>query len=239
MSMHKAIITVLIVVTLIATAILVVRSRSAKSPQTYGDLRQQFFDQAGRSSSHRSSPPSRPANLDTRLPAAIAAQLRRLYPPTKDTSKALHKCYEEVEGSIFKELEAIDPNTDWYELLSPGRRALVLIESLEGEVDNGGFDQYYLNSSGDGASLAPAALRMFGQEKVALMVERGNAQFPGGPPADRNQRLIQMKSLGEQAQKVWGDLDNEFYKLDFSNGLGIDAAIPYILAHESEFFLPH
>lgn len=228
---------VIVVVGIVARTSLRNRNTSPGAPKSYDEMRQQFFEEATRSSSRRGKPPARPANLDKRLPAAALAEMRRLYPPTKDTAHAFDECYSKVAQSIYAEMDAIDANEEWYELLSPARRAVVLADQLDGEVNNGGFDQYFLNSSGDGAALAPAALRLLGQEKVAQMVERANAQFPGGPPADRNLRLIQMKILPEQARQVWSALDDEFYKLDLPpGGLSAGVAAAYILKHESEFF---
>lgn len=231
-----------IVLAVVASAVLilvVLRKRSTIAVQSYGDVRKQFFKQADRSNKHRNQPPQRPAGLDTRLAMGKAVELRGLYPPTAENSAAFYKCYNEVLSSIAKELGAIDANNQWFELLSPSRRAVVLVEALEAEVNNGGFDQYYLNSSGDGAALTPGALRLFGQEQVAVMVERGNAQFPNGPSAHRNTRLLQMKDLDEEARNTWSSLDNDFYTLSLpEGGLSVGCAIPYILTHESEFFLP-
>jgi hypothetical protein len=204
---------------------------------SYDDVRKQAFSAAD-SLAPRGQPPQRPANLDKRLPHELAAKLRSLFPATRDNSDALNDCYFEVLGSIWDELQAIDKDQFWYELLSPARRAVVLAEELDGEVNNGGFDQYYLNSSGDGAALAPAALKQLGRDKAAAIAERANAQFPGGPPADRALRLKAMDKLGGAAGTAWEQLDTDFYHLDEKDALGLDALVPYILAHESEFFRP-
>jgi hypothetical protein len=42
-------------------------------------------------------------------------------------------------------------------------RVLVAIWALEADVNNGGFDQYYFNSSGDTAYYAPTALRLIAE----------------------------------------------------------------------------
>ena len=104
----------------------------------------------------------------------------------------MYGCYCAVVDSIRDELAAIDEETAFYELLSPGRRALILADGLDLEVNNGGFDQFFLNSSGDGAAATPDALRLLGHPNVATMVERANSQFPSGPPTSRQARLAQM-----------------------------------------------
>lgn len=57
-------------------------------------------------------------------------------------------------GSNFDQLDEVD-------------KILVTIWGLEGDVNNGGFDQYYFNSSGDLAFYAPVALRRIGALKMA------------------------------------------------------------------------
>jgi hypothetical protein len=226
------------IIVLALVIVLFLRARKKPTVMRYGDLRDQFFSEAEHTSS-RGPAPARPANLDTRLPAAKAAQLRTLFPPTAETRKAFYKCYSEINASLSGELGAIDKNACWYELLSPGRRAILLAEALEAEVNNGGFDQYFLNSSGDGAALTPAALRLLAQEAAAALVERANALFPSGPPVDRTQRLKLMKTLGKPGSNLWSDLDTEFFDLNLPDeGLAIGSAVPYILSHESEFFRP-
>lgn len=56
--------------------------------------------------------------------------------------------------------------------LSPGVRALYVTWLLEAEVNNGGFNQYFWNSAGQFAHLAPESLDFFGaMEHAALMRE--------------------------------------------------------------------
>jgi Domain of unknown function (DUF4375) len=98
------------------------------------------------------------------------------------------------------------------EELTPPERVFVAIWSLDADVNNGGFDQYYLNSSGDHARSAPGALRTIGADRTARIVERANAAFgPDGPPADRAARLEALPALDDEVQEQWDELDVEFY----------------------------
>jgi hypothetical protein len=77
-----------------------------------------------------------------------------------------------------------------------------LIDRLEAEVNNGGFDQYFFNSSGDEASAVIEALETVGASKTARIVRKACARFPGGmPPSDRNERqdALERVSPGSQA----------------------------------------
>jgi len=61
-----------------------------------------------------------------------------------------------------------------FEDLSEIDRILVSIWALEADVNNGGFHQYYFNSSGDTAHYAPAALRAIGAPIMACIVDKAN-----------------------------------------------------------------
>jgi len=100
-----------------------------------------------------------------------------------------------------------------FELLSERHRVLIAVWSLMGEVDNGGFDQFYFNSSGDYAWFVPQALRLIGAETTAAIVERGNAYFqPRGPLPDRDARWVQLEAVCEAHDGRWDDeLNDAFY----------------------------
>src|SRR6266404_7423146 len=98
-------------------------------------------------------------------------------------------------------------------ITQPERR-LVAVYWLWGEVHNGGFDQYFFNSSGDDSEAALAGLKEMGAAGAAALLERAMEVFPGGkPPADRQQRVAVMDKLRKQAESVWEQCDKEFYAL--------------------------
>ena len=116
--------------------------------------------------------------------------------------------------------------------LSGAERVFVAVWTLEADVNNGGFDQYYLNSSGDHAWFAPQALRAIGAEKTARIVERANAPFGAdGPPPDRDSRSAAMVGLAEEVQELWTDCDQNFYA--YPDDLTTLLAA-YVRSHESE-----
>jgi len=97
-----------------------------------------------------------------------------------------------------------------FDALSTLEKVLVAVSGLEADVNNGGFHQYYFNSSGDTANLAPKALRTIGAVHMASIVEAANSRFgPGGPP---NSRLPRQNALFELSDDLWDDLNNQFYK---------------------------
>ena len=54
--------------------------------------------------------------------------------------------------------------------LTWAERVFRTVWGLKGEVDNGGFDQFYFNSSGDTAFFAPEALDAIGAKEAAKVV---------------------------------------------------------------------
>ncbi len=64
-----------------------------------------------------------------------------------------------------------------------------LIEALEAEVNNGGFDQFVFNSAGDHAEATIRALETVSALATADIVRRACVKFPAGmPPTNRNAR---------------------------------------------------
>jgi len=98
--------------------------------------------------------------------------------------------------------------------LTEPERVWIAVEELQMDVNNGGFDQYYFNSSGDTAWFASAALRTIGADRTATIVERANAVFgPDGPPRDREQRQEALERLrGADDDVLFKSLDDEFFK---------------------------
>jgi hypothetical protein len=86
-----------------------------------------------------------------------------------------------------------------------------LIEELEGEVNNGGFDQYFYNSGGDNTAEVIQALELIGAARMADIVKRAAAKFPGGVPP--KERFARQDVLLDQfpSATAFRELDDEFY----------------------------
>ncbi|PYX46780.1 MAG: hypothetical protein DMG79_15400 [Acidobacteria bacterium] len=87
-----------------------------------------------------------------------------------------------------------------------------LIDALEGEVNNGGFDQFFYNSAGDETVKIIQALEAIGAMKAADIVKRAAGKFPGGmPPGDRFARQDVLLDKVSANADAFADLDQEFY----------------------------
>jgi hypothetical protein len=86
-----------------------------------------------------------------------------------------------------------------------------LVESCVGEVNNGGFHQFFYNSTGNETAEIIQALETIGARKLADIVRRAAAKFPSGmPPKDRLARGHSLERIDPEI-KVFDGLNNEFY----------------------------
>ncbi|MCC5821891.1 MAG: DMP19 family protein [Phycisphaerales bacterium] len=172
--------------------------------------------------------PARPAGLDTRLPAVMAAELRAADPEGNAAMQILFK----IGDSINEEFNAIDPDWGHPEVLPRPRRIYHAVNGLEMDVNNGGFQQYYINSWSHCAHELPGMLRDIGMPELADLVTRANAVFPTEPPANRSVRLAVIDQLGDAADE-WDEMDSEFYAKNYYCQPHL---VRHILAHEPDFF---
>ena len=85
-----------------------------------------------------------------------------------------------IEQLIFDNICQIvgAANKDEFEAvkdLTIGQRASYSVWCVEAEVNNGGFNQFYFNSSGQFAQLAVEGFRTFGANKFAALMEKANS----------------------------------------------------------------
>ena len=86
-----------------------------------------------------------------------------------------------------------------------------VVDGVEREVANGGFNQFYFNSAGDQARETVEALHRVGAHRMAEIVEKANAAFgERGPNPDRDKRQEELDDIGEASEQLWSDLDAEF-----------------------------
>lgn len=99
--------------------------------------------------------------------------------------------------------------------LSENEKLFVYIENLEREINNGGFNQYFFNLSGNHAQETVQALKKIKANKTATLLEKAIEQFPdSNVPSDRIERQEIMEKVEDKADEVWDELDNSFYKYE-------------------------
>ena len=117
--------------------------------------------------------------------------------------------------------------------MSQAEQTAYCVDCLEREVNNGGFDQFFANSSGDTSPETITALGRMRAYHTADLVRRAIAVFPNGQPSpDRNTRYDQIEAVRPKAEEVWGELDAAFY--EYRDDLA-QLLREYVSANRSEF----
>ena len=129
---------------------------------------------------------------------------------------------EDINGSII-ELDNFISGLSWNEMTAP-QLTFYYNQDLEREINNGGFNQYFINSSGDNAHEAVRSLKEIGATKTADLLLQAIDQFPNKIVSkDRDERTRLVEQIEETANEVWDDLDQKFYKYeDDLNTLNIE-----------------
>ena len=119
--------------------------------------------------------------------------------------------------------------------LTPGQRALLALHWTVAEVCNGGFDQYFINSTGDLALEARAGVERIQANKTAQLLDRVFDAFPGkSVPLNRDDRIELLEAVDEdERDHLFESFDQEFYSLMDSELY--PRAGDYIRAHPEEF----
>jgi hypothetical protein len=112
---------------------------------------------------------------------------------------------------------------DNLEVLTYPQMAFYFNQELEREVNNGGFDQYFWNSSGMYANETLETLKLIGANKTADILKAAIDPFPDKQvPIDRDVRDEIVESIRDANAEKWEDLDQRFFKYeDDLNALNI------------------
>jgi Domain of unknown function (DUF4375) len=104
---------------------------------------------------------------------------------------------------------------------------------VESEVNNGGFSQYFVNSSAESAHFVTDALRMIGAPKTADICERAiAAAFPAGLPATEEAIRSAAADFSDDLLEKLEPLDQEFFS--YPHNL-TDLLFTYVSQRPEEF----
>jgi hypothetical protein len=118
--------------------------------------------------------------------------------------------------------------------LNEGQRAIYVMYVADFEILNGGFSQFWFNSSGGIANeLLPAAERVGAREFAAIFRDAA-ALWPGGKiPRDRAKREALLDTL--DASKL-AELDERYAATQYKRKTALaNVLAPYIRTHANEF----
>ena len=138
----------------------------------------------------------------------------------------------EIADRVFRRLakaESIVP-------LQTQDQVFICTWALQGEVDNGGFEQFYFNTSGDWALLVPEALRKIGANAAAKLMEEANSIFrPTGPSSDRQLRHAQLDALSDEDYAKLSRLSSRISEILYDGPERLDALLTKYLKNDAAF----
>jgi hypothetical protein len=165
-----------------------------------------------------------------------AAMLEAEYGPLGRTTEQIlgrEKTHEPatVIGALLYRIRAKPP-----ERLSLVEKKLIAVDDLRAEVNNGGFEQYFVNAAGNQAAVALQAFKDMGATHFSRLLQRAMGVFPGGkPPADLDKRQKTLAAIKRRALAVWGPCDDEFYLRDEAYS---QIALAYAKKYRAQIVLP-
>lgn len=119
-----------------------------------------------------------------------------------------------------------------FEQLTRPEQVFYCVWELEAEVNNGGFEQYFSNSSGDYSLAIVDALQEIGAHQAATIVGRAINLLEGGVPLpDETARHARLEGLTASAREELARLDQEFYL--YPDNL-TNLLYAYVRQHQSE-----
>jgi hypothetical protein len=130
-----------------------------------------------------------------------------------------------------------EPDERLHTIATRGQRALYALHGIS-EVSNGGFHQYFDNSTGYLAPEAIEGAELLGAREYANVIRRATSVFPSEDALrDRDQRQQILEEATEEQEALLSGLDDAFYALLDSPTQNPDAFFGnYIEAHPEEFF---
>jgi len=108
--------------------------------------------------------------------------------------------------------------------LTEYQKSFYFNQNLEREINNGGFNQYFYNSSGNFAHDTVISLKEINANKTADILQEAINQFPDSiVPKNRDERQTLLEEMGETANDIFETLDQKFFLYeDDLNTLNID-----------------
>lgn len=129
----------------------------------------------------------------------------------------------------------------WYFFDSPApeplgsnecQRRLIAIAAIRGEVNNGGFHQFFFNSSGHLGSDALVAVREVEDMTLASILDDALRRFGEQVPLDRDERQTALLRMPDDEFR---QLDRAYYDHEEASDLD-DLMDRYVWSHAVEFF---
>ena len=133
---------------------------------------------------------------------------------------------ESLRQTFYKRFVDIVTNvdTDRFTELESDSRDVYLIGLLEGEVNNGGFSQYFWNTEGQRAAATLEVLKRVGAKDTASLLRRAMKLYGAPPTDDLDEWYDRLERVDSEHQDVLEELDEHFYE-------GVDDLSVLVMKH--------
>ena len=111
--------------------------------------------------------------------------------------------------------ERLDRKTQYghnMSVLSEAERIFYITQTLEMEVNNGGFSQFFYNSGGNFSNEVVSAFHAIGADTTADICRKAISAFGRDIPVDREEREAMLNELeSEEIDEILEECDNAFF----------------------------
>ncbi len=175
---------------------------------------------------------------------AVDAQRRERMPIFRDRPPLTHDDVEaampdaSARHAFWRDLRTPRPIDEAIAGASPGQIVAYCVPYSHADICNGGFHQYFSNSTGDYASITIEALRRLGDDQRAGLITSAMARFPGGvAPKSRAERHALLARIDFKSDwRGWiRPIEDAYYALD-GDDLGRRVR-DYVASHPEDYFL--
>lgn len=130
-----------------------------------------------------------------------------------------------------------DHHTEHLERLSAESRQVYMVSMALGEISNGGFSQFFFNSSGNHCAEVAAALTLIVATEGHALLRKAMAWFPGATPSPhRATRQEQLEALEAKpgADEAFKELNERFWS---ASGAIQERLLAFVRARPDAFIL--
>ncbi len=133
---------------------------------------------------------------------------------------------EELRQSFYKRFVEIVTNVDadQFTELESDARDIYLVGLLEGDVNNGGFSQYFWNTEGQHAADTVDVLKRIGAKETASLLRRAMKLYGAPPSGDLDEWYDRLERVDSEHEDDLAELDERFYE-------GIDDLSALVMRH--------
>ena len=185
------------------------------------------------------------ATHDYRLPKRTALK--------KEDAELAWAVIEPIWSLPFPKGKRPESSGPW-RFVTKGQLFVYAVTWLEREVINGGFAQYFWNSTGSFFQQALDGFEAFGEQPYAELLKKAGSVFPGGIPSpSRTQRMDAIRRIAREHRAdvqssgsgsgievlndtVFDVLNDQFYEMYGRGAEYYSAMARYISSHPEEFF---